>query len=125
MWDRTHAAASLTLPPALWSDPDVRWLTGAHEAEGHTYLIQERYEELLWWLLLPSLMTLAGKTAPTVSAAAELSASVSRTLALAKSAGYRVDVLTGESSKPDQPVAAGPSEKASEATDTTEKPTVS
>ncbi|MFZ1939459.1 MAG: alpha-amylase family glycosyl hydrolase [Terracidiphilus sp.] len=125
MWDRTRAAANLTLPPELWSDPDVRWLTGAHEAEGHTYLIQERYEELLWWLLLPSLMTLGGKSVPTVSAAAELSASVSRTLALAKAASYRVDVLTGESSKPDQPVAAVPSEKASEATDTTEKPSLS
>ncbi len=26
----------LVLAPALWLDPDVRWLCGVHEAEGHT-----------------------------------------------------------------------------------------
>jgi glycosidase len=89
-------AADLTLPPALWSDPDVRWLTGAHDAEGHTYFIQERYEELLWWLLLPSLMRLAGKQGATTAAASQLSTAVRAALDSAKAAGYRVDVLTGE-----------------------------
>ncbi|MFP5248781.1 MAG: alpha-amylase, partial [Acidobacteriota bacterium] len=42
--------------PELWLDPDVRWLTGVHRAESHEYLIRERFEELLWWLLLPSLL---------------------------------------------------------------------
>ncbi len=91
------------LPPALWSDPDVRWLTGAHEAEGHTYFIRERYEELLWWLLLPSLMRLAGKSVPTIAAAAELSAAVDAALDAAKAAGYRVDVLTGAAPDVDRP----------------------
>jgi hypothetical protein len=44
----------------LWRDPDVRWLTGVHEAQGHAYLVREPYEELLWWLLMPSLLRLAG-----------------------------------------------------------------
>jgi glycosidase len=96
----------LALPPALWSDPDVRWLTGAHEAEGYTYFISERYEELLWWLLLPSLMRLAGKTVPTVAAAAELSAAVDAALDAAKAAGYRVDVLTGSAPNVDPPTAS-------------------
>jgi hypothetical protein len=26
--------------PVLWLDPDVRWLCGVHEAEGHPYLIR-------------------------------------------------------------------------------------
>ena len=54
----------VALAPALWLDPDVRWLCGVHEAEGHIYLIRERYEELLWWLLMPSLLGLAGESAP-------------------------------------------------------------
>jgi glycosidase len=96
---------SLTLPTALWSDPDVRWLTSAHEAEGHTYFIRERYEELLWWLLMPSLMRLAGKNVPTVADAAELSAAVDAALDAAKIARYRVDVLTGVAPNAGQPAA--------------------
>ena len=52
---------TVALPSALWLDPDVRWLCGVHEAEGHAYLVRERYEELLWWLLMPSLLRLAGE----------------------------------------------------------------
>ncbi len=59
----------VALSPALWLDPDVRWLDGVHEAEGHDYLVRERYEELLWWLLMPSLLRLAGETAPDRTAA--------------------------------------------------------
>ena len=88
-------AEDLALPPDLWSDPDVRWLTGAHEAEGYTYIVQERYEELLWWLLMPSLLQLASKTVPTVAAAANLASAVGATLATAKAAGYRVEILAG------------------------------
>jgi glycosidase len=101
-FDKTPAPNGRELPPALWSDPDVRWLTGAHESEGHTYFIQERYEELLWWLQLPSLMRLAGKSSPTASDAADLNAEVDASLKSAKVAGYRVDVLTGSSVAIDQ-----------------------
>ena len=34
-------AKKLALPPALWLDPDVRWLCGVHDAEGHDYLVRE------------------------------------------------------------------------------------
>jgi glycosidase len=43
----------IELSPSLWSDPDVHWLTGAHEAGGRSYLVREPYEELLWWMLMP------------------------------------------------------------------------
>ncbi|HEY5213823.1 MAG TPA: alpha-amylase family glycosyl hydrolase [Acidobacteriaceae bacterium] len=85
----------LTLAPALWFDPDVRWLCGVHEAEGHAYLIREKYEELLWWLLMPSLLRLAGDTAPSRVAVAELSETVAAALATAEAAGYRIDVMLG------------------------------
>ena len=54
----------MALAPALWLDPDVRWLCGVHEAEGHFYLIRERYEELLWWLLMPSLLISRARMRP-------------------------------------------------------------
>ncbi|MDR3726041.1 MAG: alpha-amylase family glycosyl hydrolase [Terracidiphilus sp.] len=86
----------IALSPGLWHDPDVRWLTGVHEAEGHSYLVREMYEELLWWLLMPSLLRLAGEAAPSRAAVEEMSKTVSEALATAKSAGYRIDILLGE-----------------------------
>jgi glycosidase len=88
----------VALSPALWLDPDVRWLTGVHEAEGHDYLVRERYEELLWWLQLPSLLRLAGETAPSQAAANRaavrtMSKTIDEALAAAEAAGYRVDLL--------------------------------
>jgi glycosidase len=87
----------VALSPSLWLDPDVRWLTGVHEAEGHDYLVRERYEELLWWLQLPSLLRLAGETAPSQAAANRaavrtMSKTIEEALAAAEAAGYRVDL---------------------------------
>ncbi len=84
------------LAPALWLDPDVRWLTGVHEAEGREYLIRERYEELLWWTQMPSLLRLAGEAAPNRAAVEELNGAVDEALEAAEAAGYRVDVLRDE-----------------------------
>jgi glycosidase len=83
----------VALSPALWFDPDVRWLTGVHEAEGHAYLVREEYEGLLWWLLLPSLLRLAGESAPSRGAVQAMSRSIEDALAAAEAAGYRVDLL--------------------------------
>ncbi len=87
----------VALAPALWLDPDVRWLCGVHEADGHIYLIRERYEELLWWLLMPSLLRLAGESSSSRSAVEELSKTVAAALASAKAAGYRINALLGAS----------------------------
>jgi hypothetical protein len=84
------------LAPALWLDPDVRWLCGVHESGGHFYLIRERYEELLWWLLMPALLNLAGEDAPNRLAVRELSNIIEAALASAEDAGYRVDALLGK-----------------------------
>jgi glycosidase len=93
-----EAVPSPVLGPALWQDPDVRWLCGVHPAEGHDYLVRERYEELLWWLLMPSLLRLAGESAPgrvasNRAAVRAMSKSLSEALAAAEAAGYRVDLL--------------------------------
>jgi hypothetical protein len=91
----------VAIAPALWFDPDVRWLTGVHEAEGHLYLIRELYEELLWWLLMPSLLRLAGETAPSRAEVEELSKTVEEALATAKAANYRIDELLGSAIAPE------------------------
>jgi len=86
---------AIELPPSLWSDPDVRWLTGAHEAGGHSYLVKEPYEELLWWMLMPGLLKLAGEPALDRAAIASMATHVDEALAAAEAAGYRIDKLTG------------------------------
>jgi glycosidase len=98
----------VALAPALWHDPDVRWLCGVHEAGGHAYLVREQYEELLWWLLMPALLRLAGDAAPSRAAVVEMSKTVEEALATAEAADYRIDALLGASVGPD----AGQAEEA-------------
>jgi glycosidase len=86
---------SVALAPALWLDPDVRWLTGVHEAEGHAYLVRERYEELLWWLLMPSLLCLASEPKLDRKAISRIGELVDEALESAEAAGYRIDKLLG------------------------------
>jgi glycosidase len=91
----------VALAPDLWLDPDVRWLCGVHQAEGHSYLVREPYEELLWWLLMPSLLRLAGEAKFNRQAVEEMSRTVEEALASAEAAGYRIDALLGASAAPD------------------------
>jgi glycosidase len=91
----------VALSPTLWRDPDVRWLTGVHEAQGHAYLVRERYEELLWWLLMPSLLRLAGDKVLNRAAIAQMNEIVREALATAKAAGYRIDALLGTPAESD------------------------
>jgi hypothetical protein len=85
----------VALSPALWADPDVRWLTGVHEAKGHFYLVREPYEEMLWWLLLPSLLKMAGEPALDRAAIDEMGRIVEEALESVEKAGYRIDALLG------------------------------
>ncbi|MDR3772938.1 MAG: alpha-amylase family glycosyl hydrolase [Terracidiphilus sp.] len=105
--ESTPTLERVALAPALWLDPDVRWLTGAHEADGHSYLVREPYEELLWWLLMPALLRLAGEPVLDRSAIAEMGRFVDEALASAEAAGYRIDALLGPSEQPavDEPEA--------------------
>src|SRR6202034_3030543 len=93
--EETAAAERVALPPALWLDPDVRWLTGVHEAEGLDYLVRERYEEMLWWLLMPQLLRLAGEPALDRAAIDRMGTIVDEALASAGAAGYRIYSLLG------------------------------
>jgi glycosidase len=96
--------AKSVIPAALWKDPDVRWLTGYNEADGHTYVIREPFEELLWWLSLPSLLKLANMAVPTRNAASAIAARIKEALAAVEKAGYRIDTLfQPEAAEPDTP----------------------
>lgn len=88
----TQAGAS-RMSASMWQDPDVRWLTGYNEAQGHAYVVRERYEELLWWLALPELLKLANMAGPTRAAAAAINWSIEQAMTAIEKAGYRVDVL--------------------------------
>jgi len=90
----------VALAPALWLDPDVRWLTGAHESDGHAYLVREPYEELLWWLLMPSLLRLAGEAAPSRAAVEKLARTVEEALATVAAANYRIGALLNVEAAP-------------------------
>jgi glycosidase len=90
----TAAAERIAPSPALWNDPDLRWLTCVHESEGHAYLVREPYEELLWWLLLPPLLCVAAEAVPSRAAVEAMSRSVEEALAAVEAAGYRVDLLS-------------------------------
>jgi hypothetical protein len=94
----------------LWSDPDVRWLTGVHDAGGNSYLVREPYEEFLWWLQMPELLRIAGKPSPSKAEVYALSNKVHETLAMAERAGYRLQTMLGQDESkpttPDQPSAS-------------------
>jgi glycosidase len=108
-----RAEASAEAPPPfradLWHDPDVRWLTGAHQAEGHEYFNREAYEELLWWLQLPTLMKYASEPKASRDAAKDMDSSVRSALDAAAKAGYRVDKLVAKAA-PEQSAESTPVE---------------
>jgi glycosidase len=85
------------LAPTLWQDPDIRWLTGVHAAEGHLYFVQESYEELLWWLQLPALCRLAAEAAPAQVEARAMGTAIAEALKAAASAGYCIEELVDDS----------------------------
>jgi glycosidase len=89
------------LASILWLDPDVRWLCGVHESEGALYLVHERYEELLWWLLLPSLLRLSAEAIPKQAEVEALTKIAAEALDAASAAGYRLDLLLG--AQPESP----------------------
>ena len=110
-------------PPALWLDPDVRWLTGVHRAGPQEFLVRESYEELLWWLLMPSLLRLAGETSPSRiagdrTAVQAMNCNIDKALAAAEAASYRVELLmppvAAEEPVPEATPVAEPSVEAAE-----------
>jgi glycosidase len=119
------SADALIVPPRLWEDPDVCWLTGAHVSSDHTYLVREQYEGLLWWLALPRLLLLAESAAPQRADAAIILDDINKALVTLEGAGYRLDELLKpeESATPESAVAQTPGREALETVPNTEPQT--
>jgi hypothetical protein len=62
--------------------------------------VRERYEELLWWLLMPRLLRLAGEPVLDRGEIERVGQLVDEAMASVEQAGYRIEMLLGES--PDQ-----------------------
>jgi glycosidase len=92
----TSAAAAGTLEqlvPLMGSDPEVRWLTGVHPAEGKTYFVKEPVEQLLWWLQVPRLLKEASAVSPDKRSLTRIADEVRFDCAEAANAGYDLDKL--------------------------------
>jgi hypothetical protein len=98
--DRSAEPTDTIIPLDLWQDPDVRWLTGFNEPEGHAYIVREPYEELLWWLSLPEILALVNLAAPGRSAGSILNDRIRQSLSVVEKAGYRVDTLMNKQREP-------------------------
>jgi hypothetical protein len=64
-----------------------------HEDKRQSYLVKEPYEELLWWLQLPTLCKLAAATVPARNAMQEIARNVAEAAKSASAAGYSIDAL--------------------------------
>jgi hypothetical protein len=76
---------------SLWSESDARWLTGVTEHLGNTYINKERFEALLSWMQLPSILAAAQRDHEDLpQTLARISASATATKAAAAQAGYNL-----------------------------------
>ena len=109
------AAPDAIRSQSFWADPDVRWLAGVNQSSGVTYFNKERFEELLSWLQLPTLIDLARTasgdplTAPLQPAQlhtlAKVEAAVAAARTAAEASGYNLDVYLTPAQPPASPLA--------------------
>ena len=113
---KAAAAPDAIRSELFWADPDVRWLAGVNQTSGVTYFNKERFEELLNWLQLPTLIDLARTASGDPPAAplqpaqlrtlAKVEAAVAAARAAAEASGYNLDVYLAET--PPTPPASTP-----------------
>ena len=90
----SFAHAGNATSPWTWAhDPDVAWVSGVHQHEGTSYLVKEHFERLLWWMIAPELLDIAGERKPDLFKVAGLHQRVIAILKRVAEAGYRVESL--------------------------------
>jgi glycosidase len=104
------------LPSELWRDPDVQWLAGVNEAEGHHYVVHEPYEELLWWLAMPEMVKLAQQPTMSTAATERIGKEIGDAVKAMERAGYKADELVSEAPEEPAPEANSTIESALEDT---------
>jgi hypothetical protein len=112
---KAAAAPDAIRSQSFWADPDVRWLAGVNQTSGVTYFNKERFEELLNWLQLPTLIDLARTASGQPPAAplqpaqlrtlAKVEAAVAAARAAAEASGYNLDVYLAPAQPPASPLA--------------------
>jgi glycosidase len=75
-----------------WSDADVRWLTGLHDASGVWYFNKESYEQMVWWSALPDLLKTEVDAAAEKLRLRKLAKAIETELTAAQEAKYRLRV---------------------------------
>jgi hypothetical protein len=90
----TTGTALRKAAPFEWvHDPELAWIIGVHEHEGVRYFNKELFERLLWWMALPSLVTIAEQPTPDLDALHGLESQIRARISTAAAAGYRVEDL--------------------------------
>ena len=94
-------------------DPDVAWLIGVHEYQGERYFNKESFEQFLWWMSLPALLTIASDQATEPAGLEALEKEIQSRLKSASDAGYRVEalLLAGSVRQPGTPVKPEPTKE--------------
>jgi glycosidase len=80
--------------PYSWiQDPDVAWLMGVHQHEGSTYVVQEHFERVLWWMTLPALLEVAATPEPDLEKAETIRDQISERIQAIATRGYKVEEM--------------------------------
>jgi hypothetical protein len=75
----------------LFLDSDERWLAGANDSGGTTYVNKEQFEELVTWLQVPVLLEIAEDAEGAAASRKELEQQVTETLRAIGKAHYSLD----------------------------------
>jgi len=75
---------------AFWKDGDVQWLTSVNQAGGIAYLNKEAFHELLWWMEIAELVTVAEATPADSERLAQVKRRFAAASQAAAEAGYEV-----------------------------------
>ena len=89
---KNEKPATLLGSTAFWQQGDVRWLAGIHQADGIHYMNKEQFDEVLSWVQLPALFTLAEEDGTASLQAIEQV--TAHAIGTAAQAGYDVDRFT-------------------------------
>jgi glycosidase len=101
----THEKHShpIVLTKEFWKDPDVRWLAGVNTSAGIEYMNQERFEELLCWFELPTLLGIAASNPLILEVVARATSLPNNLTTLLQRAGFEyqrfLELLSLESSE--------------------------
>jgi len=80
--------------PFSWlHDSEVAWLIGVHAYEDVRYFNKESFEQLLWWMALPALLSIAAATKPDPTTIETVEEQIEARTKAAAAVSYQLDGL--------------------------------